>query len=335
MKTSGVRAHIAAAWRADPAPPLLRLLQPAEMAFRTVVTLRNAGYARGWLPTHESPLPTLSVGNLTVGGSGKTPFAAWVVGWLRETGRRPAVVIRGYGTDEIAVHRDLNPGIEVLAGGDRLASVREAADRGADCVVLDDGFQHRRLGRDVDVVLIAAEQFGESRALLPRGPWREPLASIDRADAVVVTRKSAGRAEAERIASHLAASGRPASTVHLEAAEITTVGGEGRSSIELLRGRSLLAVTSIARPDLFVNQLRETGADVDGLFFPDHHHFDRGDEAAIRKRSRGREVVMTGKDAVKLRHLGFEDALVLRQRVTFESGFDQMEKLLRRFADLA
>ena len=144
------------------------------MAYGAAMRARHGLYDSGALPSASPELPVLSIGNLTVGGTGKTPVAAWVAGQLRSRSR-PAILLRGYGGDEVHVHARLNPGIPVIANADRVAGVRQALAQGADVVVADDAFQHRQLRRTADVVLVSVEQMLRPRRLLPAGPWREPL----------------------------------------------------------------------------------------------------------------------------------------------------------------
>src|SRR4051794_2017499 len=142
----------------DPAARVARaVLAPASSMYGAIVRMRAALYARGTLQVHSAAVPVLSVGNLSVGGTGKTPIAAWAAMQLRLLGAHPAIVLRGYGGDETLVHAALNPDVRVIADADRVRGVERAAELGADCVVLDDGFQHRRLSRTSDWVLVAAE----------------------------------------------------------------------------------------------------------------------------------------------------------------------------------
>src|SRR6185312_3859607 len=166
-------------------------LLPFERLFGGIVGARDILYDAGWLPALETPIPAVSVGNLTVGGTGKTPISAWLAQGLAARGARPAIVLRGVGGDEPLVHRALNPTIPVVVGADRVAAVREAAAAGADIAVLDDAFQHRRVQRAADLVLISADRWTDDVRLLPAGPWREPLRAIRRATLVIVTRKAA------------------------------------------------------------------------------------------------------------------------------------------------
>ena len=157
-----------------------------------IVSQRNARFD-ATAPTSATVIPAMSIGNLTVGGTGKTPMAAWCVRELRARGAQPAIVMRGVGDDEWRVHGLLNPGIPVVVSPDRAAGLIVARTRGADCAVLDDAFQHRRARRVADIVLLSADRWTGAARLLPAGPFREPLSSLRRADVVVITVKAAER----------------------------------------------------------------------------------------------------------------------------------------------
>ena len=130
-------------------------LTPAELLFRGVSASRGSLYSSGILPSHATAIPALSVGNLTVGGTGKTPLAAYVARRLRAAGAKPAIVLRGYGDDEVLEHETLNPDVEVVVEKDRVAGSEEARRRGCDIVVLDDAFQHRRAKRVAHIVVVS------------------------------------------------------------------------------------------------------------------------------------------------------------------------------------
>src|SRR5687768_3928318 len=166
------------------------------------MSTRRHLYDSGVFRSEDPVLPAVSVGNLSSGGTGKTPFAAWLAAQLGQSAR-PAIALRGYGGDEAEVHRRLNPDVPVVVNADRAAAIREAQTLGADVVVLDDAFQHRRIARVADVVLLSTEQLMRPLRLLPAGPWREPLSAARRADLIVVTRKSASSADAQRATSKL------------------------------------------------------------------------------------------------------------------------------------
>ena len=152
---------------------LRTILAPAEAGYAAVVAARNGAYDRGWLRSERVEVPVISIGNVSVGGAGKTPFAAWLARWLTDLGRRPAIALRGYGEDEILLHRELNPDVPVFRGKRRVEAARQAVAAGRDAVVLDDAFQHRALARDLDVVLVPVEGWEPRPRLVPRGPWRE------------------------------------------------------------------------------------------------------------------------------------------------------------------
>jgi tetraacyldisaccharide 4'-kinase len=310
-------------------------LTPFGWLYGAVVSLRNLAFDRGLLAVHPVALPTVSVGNLTVGGTGKTPVAAWLVGQLRERGVRPAIVLRGYGGDEPLVHARLNPGGPVIVGADRIEGIERAKAGGATIAVLDDGFQHRQAHRDVDIVLLSADRFGPVRTL-PAGPWREPLASLRRANLVVVTRKSASRLRAKELLHHARRFAPDASgaIIFLAVDSIVNVATGQTVTITTLRDTSVLAVSAIGDPRAFESQLRVSGARVDGASFPDHHRFAPSDVSRLLARVEGAtKVICTLKDAVKLGPLWPRQApplWYLSQRVVVEEGSDAFEELLAR-----
>ena len=280
------------------------VLQPAAWGYSGVTAARNALYDHGVLRSHEATLPTLSLGNLSVGGTGKTPVGAWVAARLTVGGGRPAVVLRGYGNDEPLVHAHLNPQVPVVTDADRVRGVARARDLGADCAVLDDAFQHRRLRRTTDWVLVAAEQWHADLRMLPAGPLREGPAALRRADLLLVTRKSASRDRAESIVSELAGRLRDPDAVgicHLAPFAIVNALTGVREPLTWLEGRPVATVAAVGAPESFFAQLVGFGAIPEPLRYPDHHAFDARDVALIVRAGTVRDgVICTLKDAVKL-----------------------------------
>ena len=337
-------------------------LVPAEALFRGTVALRNRCYDVGILPESESRIPIISVGNLAVGGTGKTPFASWLITRLSVMGRRPALVTRGYGSDEIFLHRARNPEVPVVVHRSKLEAVEQAAREGADVAVLDDGFQHRAAKRDVDIVLLAAEQRTDG-PMLPRGRFREPLRALSRADAIVITRKVATRDEACLMGRRVTGHGPKAvlGQIHLrgdgwteladytftDLADYTFTESEGLSEGESRGnarveahpappGGDLLAVSGVAEPGGFHEMVRSAASGmVECMAFPDHHPFHSDDVRRIVERAEGRPVVTTEKDAVKLRRFSQElpKTYVLRLRVTWDFGHDAVMELIMRALD--
>jgi len=295
-------------------------LAVAAVPYGLATRLRNAAYDRGLLPSHRVAVPVISVGNLTLGGTGKTPLVAWIARLLADAGHRPAVVSRGYAaaagetSDEAAELGILLPGVPHVADRDRVAAARAAAAAGADMIVLDDGFQHRRLERDLDIVAIdATDPFGCDR-LFPRGLLRESPCSLARAQAVVLTRAtSVGERRRDEIRrAVLEAAGREhARQGALVWAEAThaAVGlrdwsGRTRPRADL-EGRRVYAFAAIGNPGAFRRTLEESRADVAGFrAYADHHAYTTADlEAIIAEATAAgaEQVVTTLKDLVKIR----------------------------------
>lgn len=313
-------------------------LLPLSWAFGAVAGARNALYDRGLLRARPLALPAISVGNLSVGGTGKTPVAAWLAGELARRGRRPAVVLRGYGDDEPAVHATLTPRAVIVADPDRVAGVRKASGRGADVAVLDDAFQHRRARRDADVVLVSADRWPDAVRLLPAGPFREGMAALRRASLVLVTRKAASAEAAQRVEQAIAAAvpGASIARAWLAPGGLVDVHTGEAAPLETVAGRPVLAICAVGDPGAFAAQLAEAGAAVALRAFPDHHPFDDREVAALVQEAegvvgRGGMVVCTLKDAVKLRERWPRDAAALcylSQQVILEVGRDAVNRLL-------
>ncbi len=300
------------------------LLAPASWAYGLLVSMRNGAHERDGGERVQG-LRVISVGNLAVGGTGKTPFAAWVARFLTERGVSTVIVSRGYGRDELVLHRQWNPEVPVEADSDHIIAAARARDAGAAVAVLDDGFQHRRLARDLDLVLLAAEDRFPGR-LLPTGPYREPAASLARADVILITRRTAASQRALAIL-HRArafAPSRPVGVVRLAPDGWRDLLGE---QVAAPWGDALV-VAAVARPDDFRENVAVLlGREVALLAFPDHHEYSDGDVRRIVTVAGGRTVVMTEKDAVKLapRANDLPEARVLTQRIVWESGRDEVE----------
>jgi tetraacyldisaccharide 4'-kinase len=328
-------------WTGDAAVPRAgrALLAPLAAFFGAGVSLRNSLYDSGLLRSYEAPVPVLSVGNISVGGTGKTPLCAYLARRLAESGERPVILMRGYGTDEVDVHRILNPDIPLVVAPDRVRGAWEAVSRHrATVILLDDGFQHRRLRRKVDVVLVPAESDARINRLLPQGPMREPLLSLRRADLVMVTRKSAGDDEVAAVRAKVSdvAPAVPVSVVRLVPAGITSLDGASRPA-DWLRGKRVLVVTSIANPAAFRRQISALGASGRELCFPDHHAFSRAEvDSILQHVSDCQMVVCTLKDLVKLGPLWPRSGVPLwyvSQAVELEEGGTFLDAALRSLTE--
>lgn len=282
-------------WRGLPGPGL----RAAAAVYAGAADGRHLLYELGMLEAREAPLPLVSVGGLTVGGSGKTPVAAAVAGWLLERGRRPAVLMRGY-DDELRAHRHLAPGALVLGSRDRWRAAREAARRGADCGVLDDGFAHRALARRFDLVLVDVDALARTnRRRLPAGPFRHPPAFLALADGIVLARRGRTADLARRAADRLARAPwtppvarcvlRPGRALPANRAAATR------------EPDPAVGFAAIMKPRLFFRQIRHRWPRLVELHsFRDHAVPDRARLEAIVRAAGDRGIVCTLKDAVRL-----------------------------------
>jgi len=251
----------------------------------------------------------VSVGNLAVGGTGKTPVAAWVAARLSAAGVPTALLTGSHGSDEARLHERWNPSVPVLVDRERVGAAARARAEGARAVVLDDGFQHFGLARDLDIVLLS----GDDRfpgAVLPGGPYRERPEALARADVVVVTWRGADETRA-RAVSEAAARYAPDALMaglHLRPASLRSLDdwsapedGEEPSDGRRAPVGAALAVCGVARPETFRTAVEaRVGGPVELVAFADHHAFGPGDAARIAARAGDRPVVVTEKDAVKL-----------------------------------
>lgn len=294
-----MRDRIERRWYSDAPPPLA--LRPLAALFGAIADAR-----RTWLQARRQslPVPVIVVGNLGVGGTGKTPFVIWLVERLREWGLRPGVISRGYGgraprypwrvSARTPVNESgdeplliaLRTAAPVMVGADRVAAARALiAQADIDVIVSDDGLQHYRLGRDLEICLIDGARGLGNGALLPAGPLREPPSRLRSIPLVVI---NGGGFDA----------GHPGQVeMHLRAVDAQPLGGGTVLSLERLRGQRVHAVAGIGNPARFFQTLRSRGIEVVEHPFPDHHAFASQDIQFLD----GLRVLMTEKDAMKCR----------------------------------
>jgi tetraacyldisaccharide 4'-kinase len=260
------------------------VLLPFSMLFRLLSALRRVAYKQGWLATERLPVPVIVVGNITVGGSGKTPLVLWMAQYLRQQGYRPGIVSRGYGSSAVGACPVSPADDPALSGDEPVLLARKSAcpvwigrDRAAvgrallaacpDCNVIlcDDGLQHYRLRRDLEIAVVDGQRrFGNGR-LLPAGPLREGLWRLNLVDAVVVN----GGAPLETQAAQYG--------MHLNGALLTNLRtGEKRLAVEL-KALRLHALAGIGHPQRFFDHLHALGLDFTEHVFPDHHAYRTSD----------------------------------------------------------
>lgn len=280
------------------------LLLPVALLYRVAVTVRTRLYHAGILRSVRLPLPTVAVGNLSLGGAGKTPVAAWIAGYAVQHRLRPGVLLRGYGGDEPLVHQRLVPQAIVVADPDRAAGAAAAAAKGAQLLVLDDAYQHLGVRRDLNVLLVAVERARQARWPFPAGPWREGWSAMERADVIVVTRKRAAQDESRALADAVARRWprTPVCVAHLRLSGFQGMRSGTAFTPAELAGRRVFACAGVADPESFGVQVRGTGAAVQLASYQDHHRYDDADVVRLVRAARESDyVVVTEKDAVKLR----------------------------------
>ena len=310
------------------------LLLPLAGLHRTVMRARATAYRRGWFATRPLPLPAVAVGNLAVGGAGKTPVAAWIASFFAHHGRRPGILLRGYGGDEHRVHERLVPGVIVVPNPDRAAGAEVARAAGAQVLVLDDAYQRLDVARDLNIALLNTENARAVPWPLPAGPWREGWTALERADLIVVTRRRAPAYEARRLAHELTARWpeTPVAVVHLalQGFEGMRTRRQGRAAD--LAGKRVVVAAGIADPTSFAVQVRASGAIVQLVAYQDHHPYPPADVEDLVQAARGADyVVVTEKDAVKLRDRWPADVpepLVAVLRLRWELNGEAVERAL-------
>jgi tetraacyldisaccharide 4'-kinase len=319
-------------------------LWTASVGYGSVVLLRNTLYDRGWRRTYHAGVPVVSIGNLTLGGTGKTPCVEYAARFYREHHRKVVILSRGYGTggganDEAMVLAENLPDVPHLQGPDRVDLAERAIDEfGADVLVLDDGFQHRRLARDLDVVLLDATQPWGHGYLFPRGFLREAPDALGRADLVVLTRcdqvSSLERGRLREVVKETAPGVALAEAIHRPLELVDSV--QARAPLSELDGRPVAAFCGIGNPESFQRTLRALGARVEAFrAFPDHHAYGPLDIGWLERWARRLKseclVVTTQKDLVKLRlpALGDRKLWALRVGLHLESGQDALDRKLK------
>lgn len=280
--------------------PLRWLLLPLSLLYQLVIKLRRLGYQRDWLTRHKMRVPVIIVGNISVGGTGKTPFVIWLCEQLQQAGYKPGVISRGYGghsrhypldvsADTATAEAGDEPvliarrtGCPVVVDPDRCsAAVHLLSQQQCDVIVSDDGLQHYALQRDIEIVLVDSQRRFGNRLCLPAGPLREPLSRLQSVDFVVYN----GEAATQRYQMQLAA------TEWVNLSDPTQT-----RPLDAFAEQEVHAVAGIGNPQRFFDLLSQHIKVVHPHAFADHHHFRAGDldfadgEAA---------VLMTEKDAVK------------------------------------
>ena len=325
-------------------------LFPFSLVYSVGVSLRNGAYTMRILRSEKLPGPVVSVGNISVGGTGKTPMVEWIAKQLIGMGKRPAILSRGYGAKTQHGGELVNEERAVLAENvgqaphhcdpDRVRAGRLAAQEGANCFVLDDGFQHRRARRDLDIVLMDATAPPLGMLLFPAGSLREPLSSLRRGDVIVLTHADLCSEIKRQGFRRLVTKTAPGATL-VEAAHRPTAlvraGGGAEESPDALRGKKVFAFCGIGNPESFARTLEKLGAEIVGaVYFEDHHAYTKADCSRMMEEAGKLDAatcVTTQKDAVKAASLWEGGGLsVLKVRMEIVNGREALIQKLRSAA---
>ena len=318
-------------------------LWAASLPYGWAIQLRNLLYHHRWLAHSRVSIPVISVGNLTLGGTGKTPCVEYLARFYRQRKLRVALLSRGYGSvagrnDEALVLEENLPDVPHLQGADRVALAAVAIEElESELLILDDGFQHHRLARDLDLVLVDTTQPWGHGHLFPRGMLREPLGSLRRADLVLLTRCDQVNSEERKDLHREVARHAPAipviETVHRPREWVNSE--KQTSPLEKFQQTPVAAFCGIGNPEAFHRTLQALGMiPCDFLAFPDHHAYDRKDVEDLGRWLQGfpkdTVAVTTQKDLVKLRitHLAGRELWALRIGLHVEVGQETLDQQL-------
>jgi tetraacyldisaccharide 4'-kinase len=321
-------------WYEGARPPLWTW--PLGRLFCALAGLRRWAYTKGLASVHRMPVPVIVVGNIAVGGTGKTPLVIWLAGWLRARGWRPGIVSRGYkGQAErwpLPVSADSSPhlvgdepvliarrtGCPLWVGPDRVDAARALlAAAECDIILSDDGLQHYRLGRDLEIAVIDGERRLGNRRCLPAGPLREAPGRLDAVDLLVC---NGGQPQTREFGMAL----RPGALVNLRRPD-------RERELASLVGQRVLALAGIGNPGRFFALLRGAGLEVEERAFPDHHEYRARD---LPSEADPRALLMTEKDAVKLAGMARNNDWCLPVKAELDPVFEhRLDLLLKGFTD--
>ena len=321
-------------------------LSAIEIPYEALVRLRNYGYDHSILTVKKASAPVISVGNLTLGGTGKTPLVAWLAHWFAQHNKKPAIISRGYKaktgqlSDEAAELKILLPTVPHYANKQRIIVAREAVAKGSDVLLLDDGFQHRQISRDLNLVTIdATDPFGCNR-IFPRGLLREPLWGLKRADALVLTRtdqvsiKTRNEIQ-EQCFQFVGSHDKPWIETEHRPSNLRLVDGTTQP-LKTLQDKRILSLSAIGNPAAFHRTLTTLGHEpVATLTFPDHHTYTTDDIHRISEETEsvGAEIIVTTlKDLVKLPLASVRNRplCALEIGIQFQTGLQDLEYLLNK-----
>ena len=332
MRESGLAQSLPRLWYQPTLAKRLIPLLPLSWLFGLLAWARRTAYRNGLARSYRLPVPVIVIGNLTVGGSGKTPLVLWLVEQLRKAGKRPGIISRGYGgltegIQEVFSHSRAadvgdeplllarRSGVPVFVGKDRVAAAQAllATHRDCDVIISDDGMQHYRLQRSLEIAVFDGRGAGNGR-LLPAGPLREPLPRLSCMTAVVWNSVADASTRDEEYFADL-----PQFAMRLSGSRFVSLNTPDRQcSADELRGKRLHAIAGIGDPARFFAQLESLQLSFEALPFPDHHCY-RAEDLAF---ARNGILLMTEKDAVKCLPILTQEAWMLPVEAQIDAAAD-------------
>ncbi|MEE9260177.1 MAG: tetraacyldisaccharide 4'-kinase [Candidatus Scalindua sediminis] len=311
--------------------------------YLAVLNTRNTLYKYGIVKSKRLPVKVISIGNITMGGTGKTPLVEFSAKYLQNKGRKVAILSRGYGdqnhsiikdnskakefvNDEYLILRENLKDVPTLLGRDRVQNAKKAIkDHDVDCLILDDGFQHLRIKRDLDIVVIDSLNPFAEEVLVPRGTLREPLKNLSRADLFVLSHCSLNNEDTLKSIyaklNHINAAIPVCESIH-KPVNIESIKDNSLLEPEWLKGKKIYGLCAIGNPESFASTLRELGADVIRLrVFHDHHSYTQEELDGViteAKTLNTDAIVVTQKDIVKIRNKNINDANILSLKVELQ-----------------
>ncbi|MGV8058438.1 MAG: tetraacyldisaccharide 4'-kinase [Smithellaceae bacterium] len=338
--------------------PVKAMLYVISLLYRLIITLRNRLYDRNIFQEIKLPCPVISVGNITVGGTGKTPCVIWIAQMLQKKGFKPAVLSRGYGGknsqpvnivsdgDKILVDsatagdepyliaRSL-PGIPVFTGPQRILTGKNAIDNfGVNVLICDDAFQHRQIFRNINLVLLDSQSPLGNGHMLPRGSLREPVTELRRADAIILTRTDETKKTNEIIGELACASDIPVFVSSHKPVDAVKRDNSGQLQLTELKGKKVCAFAGIAKPDSFKKAISATGAQILSFdIFPDHHRYTKKELENIHNnflKNNGDLLITTEKDGMRLQEFPefSKDIYLLRIKLEIVPDGDSLKNFI-------
>ncbi|MFK7993673.1 MAG: tetraacyldisaccharide 4'-kinase [Granulosicoccus sp.] len=330
-------------------------LWPLSLLYRLIITCRRFAYRRGWLSTRVASLPVVVVGNISVGGTGKSPLCAYLVSHFKAAGWRPAIVSRGYGGERhLTPHLVDDSDSPVLVGDEPLMLFRQtgvpvcvcvkralavdhiAAHTDTDIVFSDDGLQHLAMQRVAEIVVLDGKRGLGNGWLLPAGPVRESAKRLEHADLIAVQGSDQLHHSLLALAGSFVYQNIESNHFQLDLIDAIALSGGKVRSLSSFTGGQVIAMAGIGHPQRFFDALKQTGLQVTGISKPDHHDYSLDDFDLAP----GLPVLVTAKDAVKLKCLGElpVDVYEVRTRVTvsepLRTGIDRLERALHEFRSI-